>query len=227
MTDDRVENSNKNDVDEAADNGAEKTVTDSTDPNQDGGETTQTTEGPPATDDASELDPRQETDTMTDTPIHTSEQIDALRADLETAREEAGRNLEGWQRSRAEFTNYKRRMDREIGQMRDRAAFDTIAQILPIIDDFERALENIPGDLQDHPWVSGTALILRKFEKLLEQHQVEPVDPVGEPFDPHRHEAIGMDDSSEYDSGIVTTTLQKGYISGERVLRPALVRVAT
>ena len=135
-------------------------------------------------------------------------------------------NLEGWQRSRAEFTNYRRRTQQELAESKDRGALDAVAKMLPIIDDFERALNNIPEEFQDNPWMSGTALILKNMHKLLDDYKVEELDPVGEEFNPNFHEAIGMDDSSDYESGIVTTTLQKGYKSGERVLRPALVRVA-
>ena len=150
-----------------------------------------------------------------------------LQAQLEAARQEAKTNMEGWQRARAEFINYKKRTDREMKASFERAAFDTVAKMLPMIDDFGRALENIPDELKDNAWVSGTALILKKFDKLLEDYHIDIVDPVGEPFDPRMHEAIGTDDSSDYESGIVTTTLQKGYVSGEHVLRPALVRVAS
>jgi len=150
-----------------------------------------------------------------------------LMAQLEAARQEAKANLEGWQRARAEFMNYKKRVERELSQAHERAALDTLGDVLPIADDFDRALENIPEDLADHPWVKGTALILKKFDKLMEKHAVEVIDPVGEPFDPRLHEAVGMGPSDEYDSGIVMETLQKGYISGETVLRPALVRVAS
>ncbi|MCA9883632.1 MAG: nucleotide exchange factor GrpE [Anaerolineae bacterium] len=149
-----------------------------------------------------------------------------LQAQLEVARQEAKTNMEGWQRARAEFINYKKRTDREMKLSFERASLDTIAKVLPMIDDFGRALENVPDELKDNAWVNGTSLILKKFDKLLEDYQVEVLDPVGQPFDPRMHEAIGMDDSSDYDSGIVTTTLQRGYVSGEHVLRPALVRVA-
>lgn len=150
----------------------------------------------------------------------------ALRNRLNELEKQAQDNLDGWQRSRAEFTNFKRRTEAQLSDIRDRAALDTIAKMLPIIDDFERAIDNIPEDLKDHPWVSGTSLILKKFDKLLEEHNVESVNPVGESFDPHQHEAVGMDDTDEYEAGTVTVTLQKGYVSGERVLRPALVKVA-
>ena len=78
----------------------------------------------------------------------------------------------------------------------------------------------------DAPWLEGVAAIQRKFKKILDEHGVTIIDPVGEVFDPSRHEAIGVDSETEAESGHVTVTLQKGYASGDRVLRPALVRVA-
>ncbi len=147
---------------------------------------------------------------------------------LEALKQEAQTNLEGWQRARADFTNYKKRMERELSDSREKTALDTLVKMLPIVDDFERAVQNMPADLSQHPWVSGTALILKKFEKLLDEYQVTTIDPVGQPFDPHQHEAVGMDDPVDgIASGHITVTLQKGYICGERVLRPALVRVAS
>lgn len=130
------------------------------------------------------------------------------------------------QRTRAEFANYKKRVEREISESKQRGALDAITKTLPVIDDFERAMQNVPPDLQAHSWVSGVGLMLRKFEKLLNEFEVEVIDPVGQVFDPSRHEALGMDESDTIESGHVTVTLQKGYASGDRVLRPALVRVA-
>ena len=152
---------------------------------------------------------------------------DDLKAQLEKAQQEAQSNLDGWQRSRAEFANYKRRTSQEMSEARERGATDALAKVLPVMDDFERALSNLPEDLKDHPWVSGTSLILKNMQKVMDEYNISIIDPVGEEFDPNLHEAIGTDDSSDYDSGIVTVTLQKGYRSGERVLRPALVRVAS
>lgn len=135
--------------------------------------------------------------------------------------------LAGWQRTRAEFANYKKRVEREMSESRQKGALEALTRVLPIIDDFERAVENIPADLADNPWMGGITLLLKKFEKLLNEHDVTVMDPVGQPFDPGRHEAIGMDESDTIESGHVTATLQKGYISGDKVLRPALVRVAS
>ncbi|MEQ8672312.1 MAG: nucleotide exchange factor GrpE [Aggregatilineales bacterium] len=145
---------------------------------------------------------------------------------IETLIAESQKNLEGWQRERAEFQNYKRRIEREVSENRSRMMVESIVKILPIIDDFERAIDNIPDDLKENPWVNGTAMIGRKFDRLLEENDIQILDPVGEPFDPNRHEAVGMDFESDVESGHVTATLQKGYIRGDRVLRPALVRVA-
>jgi molecular chaperone GrpE len=107
-----------------------------------------------------------------------------------------------------------------------KASLDALIKFLPIMDDFERAMENVPEDLKDNPWFSGISLLQGKFKKLLEEYDVEEVIPTGELFDPNMHQAIGMDESDEVESGHVTATLQKGYSTGERILRPALVRVA-
>lgn len=153
--------------------------------------------------------------------------IDTLKGEIEKSRAESQKNLDGWQRSRAEFSNYKRRTQQELADSKKNGALDALGKILPVIDDFERALDNVPAELKEHDWTIGTALILKNIQKVLDEYNVEVLDPVGEEFDPMMHEAIGMDDSGEYESGIVTTTLQKGYKSGDKVLRPAMVRVAS
>jgi molecular chaperone GrpE len=184
--------------------------------------------------DTSEHNNQTETSSMNDEHAQVREaaeapevDINALEQQISELKQEVESNLQGWQRSRAEFTNYKRRTQKELKEARERGALDALSQILPVIDDFERALDNIPDDLEDNPWVSGTSLILKKFDKVLENYNVEEVDPVGEEFDPNYHEAVMREDSDDYESGVVTATLQKGYKSGERVLRPALVRVAS
>jgi molecular chaperone GrpE len=153
------------------------------------------------------------------------DQIDQDEA-LAAARAEAQKNLEGWQRTLAEFQNYKRRVEREQSDLRARITLETLTRMLALIDDFERALDNMPEDLENHPWTSGIRMIQDKFNKLLEEYDVEVLDPLGEMFDPELHQAVGKDNSDEYESGQVIDTLQKGYISGDVLLRPAVVRVA-
>ena len=166
--------------------------------------------------------------TSNDNTQPTAEQAQATETytDLEALALEAKRNKEGWQRTLAEFNNYKKRVEREKIESFDSASVDIIKQLLPIIDDFQRALDNIPDGLKDHPWVTGTASIGKKFDKILEAHQVERVNPIGQPFDPEKHQALGTDPNATVESGFISQTLQAGYIKGDKVIRPALVRVA-
>ncbi len=157
-------------------------------------------------------------ETETKTVENGSESLEKLRA-------QSLEYLEGWQRSRAEFSNYKKRAERELSDSTQAAAADVLTKFLPVIDDFERALENVPQDLNENAWVGGVTLIMRKIDKVLVDLGIEAVDPTGQPFDPIQHQAIGTDTESDAENGTVTQTMQKGYVIGERVVRPALVRV--
>ncbi|MBE2267119.1 MAG: nucleotide exchange factor GrpE [Anaerolinea sp.] len=149
------------------------------------------------------------------------------QAEFQAAQAKAQEYLDGWQRARAEFANYKKRVEREFKDNQQMAAGDTIKALLPILDDFERAISNVPAELGGNSWVNGVTMIQKKFNKFLEDANVTIIDPTGQPFDPNQHEAIGMDEATEtVPSGHITITMQRGYLLGERVLRPALVRVA-
>ncbi len=160
------------------------------------------------------------------TPDNAASPAEAIDQRISELEAEIEKNRQGWQRTLAEFQNYKRRIEREQESTQRIAAFDVITRLLPIIDDFERGMANIPDNLEGEPWLNGIELIQGKFNKLLNEYDVETIDPQGEAFDPTHHQAITMDDSDEVESGHVIETLQKGYISGEHILRPALVRVA-
>ena len=142
------------------------------------------------------------------------------------AQKEAKTNEDGWQRARAEFANYKKRTAREQSLAFQRGTLDALNTLLPIVDDFDRAFESVPEEIRDDPWIGGVSMIQRKFSNLLEQYEVEAIDPTGGPFDPNFHQAIGAEDSDEVESGHVIETLQKGYRAGDQVLRLALVKVA-
>lgn len=148
------------------------------------------------------------------------------QAKYDAVQAQAREYLEGWQRARAEFANYKKRVEREMKDSHSSAAGNVLKDIVPVIDDFERAMSNLPEDLQDNGWINGVSMIQRKLNKILENYNVTVIDPTGEEFDPNLHEAIGMEESDSVKSGHVTVTMQKGYRQGDRVLRPALVRVA-
>ena len=166
--------------------------------------------------------PQQETEAAPEPPAGVN-----LMAALIEAQQQAKANEDGWQRARAEFANYKKRTERERGELFQRAALDTLKALLPIIDDFDRAFESVPAGLQEDPWLGGVSMIQRKFLTLLEQYEVEAMDPTGQAFDPNLHQAIGLEESDEVESGHVIETLQKGYCAGDKVLRLALVKVAS
>lgn len=135
---------------------------------------------------------------------------------------------EALQRERADFQNYRRRIEREKETLRPSITAEVMKRFLPVVDDFERAIGAIPADEKNKDWVVGILQIYRKFQNLLEAEGITILDPLGEPFDPNFHEAIGADEpTDECGSGHVSVVLQKGYIQGDKVLRPAMVRVAS
>jgi molecular chaperone GrpE len=163
----------------------------------------------------------------TDSTAQSTVQVDTVSvADYQKLQAQSQEYLEGWQRARAEFTNYKKRVDRDMKDSYQNAAGDVLKSLIPVIDDLDRAMANIPKDLQGNLWISGVEMIHRKLSRILDDFGVTTIDPTGEVFDPSLHEAIGEDANTDVPSGHVTVTMQKGYKVGERVLRPALVRVA-
>lgn len=130
------------------------------------------------------------------------------------------------QRERADFINFKKRVEREKAEMKAVTTADTVARFLPIIDDFDRAMAAVPSDATENSWLLGFTMIHKKFSDLLTQFGVEVIDPLGEPFDPNYHEAISSEDSDEYESNMVTAVLQKGYKLDDRCIRVAMVKVA-
>lgn len=156
----------------------------------------------------------------------TAEQALSLEEQLEQARAEAARNLDGWQRTQAEFANARKRFEKQRGDVYINANVDLVAKLLPLIDDFERALGAVPEDDGKDPWVAGMSLVYRKMLAVLEDMNVQAIPTVGEPFDPNLHEALSQEASDKYDSGTIVSEMRRGYRLGERVIRPSLVTVA-
>lgn len=153
--------------------------------------------------------------------------VEALQLALQSAQEEAAKNLDGWQRAQADFVNYKKRIEREQVQMRLDATTRVVKRFLEVIDDLDRAMANAPGDGAEADWFTGVDLVYRKLLNILDSEGVTPMQVEGEEFDPNLHEAIAMEDSPDHESGQIIEEVQKGYMLGERVLRPAQVRVAS
>lgn len=134
---------------------------------------------------------------------------------------------EALQRERADFQNYRRRTEKEKEALRPTISAEVMKRFLPVIDDFERGIGMIPQEETDKDWVIGIIQIHRKFQNVLEAEEITTISPLGEAFDPNYHEALGMDEpTEEIPSGHITAVLQKGYMKGDKVLRPAMVRVA-
>lgn len=149
-----------------------------------------------------------------------------LAAEFQRLRAEADEYLDGWQRARAEFANYKKRIEREQQESHARAAANVIVQFLSVLDDLDRALKDRPTQGEASAWAEGIDLIYRKLQALLEAEGVETIPAHGAPFDPTVHEAVTHEKSGDHHEGQVIEVIQQGYRLGERVLRPALVRVA-
>jgi len=129
------------------------------------------------------------------------------------------------QRERADAENIRRRFEDQINGLRATAKASVVRELLPVIDNFERALKHVPADLADNDYVKGIQGIVKQFEKALQQLGVQKIATVGEVFNPHFHEAVSMEEG-EGDQEIVSEELQPGYRIGDDILRPAMVRVA-
>lgn len=150
-------------------------------------------------------------------------EVEALKKQLEEAQAKASEYKDSWLRSQAEFQNYKKRLDRDNELMYVSMKGDIIKKVLPALDDLERALQNRPAD---NGWANGIELIARKLQNILDVEGVKRIEAEGLEFNPNFHEAISHEPNDSVASGHVIAVVQNGYMLGERVIRPALVRVA-
>lgn len=162
-----------------------------------------------------------------------SNEIEAIEKNFEELQSEIGElraqtdeYLDGWQRSRAEFANYKKRVMREKEEMRAQVTGEILTHYLGVIDDIERALKDRPVESESNAWAEGIELIFTKLKAILESEGVEPIVAEGKIFDPNFHEAVTYEENDDHRDGEVIEVIQRGYKLGDRVLRPAMVRVA-
>jgi molecular chaperone GrpE len=167
-------------------------------------------------------------------PAEEIDEVAAIRDELEQAKAREAEYLDGWQRARAELSNARKRFRRDQEQAYANAKADLLVRLLPIVDDFERAFETLPEDLSlpdpapvSLHWLEGMRLVWRKFQLLLEQEGVVPIEAVGKAFDPFLHQAVTHEPSAEVPEGHVIDEMQRGYMVGDRVLRPSVVRVSS
>lgn len=150
------------------------------------------------------------------------EELDPAFAQLAAVSAERDEYLDQLQRSRAEFANYRRRVEQERQIIRDLANRDALIQFLPVVDDFERALAAVPEAERSNSWLSGIALIQTKLNGILERAGLSPVDALGQPFDPSLHEAVATEPGTA--GSHVVEVYQKGYRVGDQLARPAMVK---
>jgi molecular chaperone GrpE len=157
-----------------------------------------------------------------ETEVAELEDIESLKKALAEEKARAEGYLASWQRAQADFINYKRRTEQEREEFGKFANAMLMLNLLPILDDLERALASVPSKLAKLSWVEGMRLIERKLWASLEAQGLSQIKAVGEPFDPNLHEAAMQGKGKE---GIVVEELQKGYKLHDRVIRPAKVVV--
>ncbi len=151
---------------------------------------------------------------------------ESLEEQVKRLQTEAEEYLDGWQRARAEFSNFKKRTQRESEHARVRIAGEIITHFLGVKDDIERALAKAPEADDFQEWTLGIELIQQKLQALFDAEGVELIEAEGERFDPMFHEAVSFEESDDHEEGLIIDITQPGYKLGERVLRPAMVRVA-
>jgi molecular chaperone GrpE len=164
-----------------------------------------------------------EGDEVVEAGIEQAEDIDTLQQALAEEKEKAEKYLANWQRSQADFDNYKKRSEQEIGEVIELASSALISNLLPVMDDLDRALASVPAELDESNWTKGIKLIYNKFKATLEAQGLTEIDEArGEPFDPRLHEAVMQQEGEE---GMVIEEIQKGYKFKGKVIRPSLVIV--
>jgi len=150
-----------------------------------------------------------------------------LDEQLAQAKLEAAQNLDNWQRTAAELANFKRRTEERLKLQRDQLKSEVLDGVISSLDDLNLAFQNIPQDLNSQVvgWVEGFRLVQRKLNKMLDDQMVTPINTEGQ-FNPTLHEAVSYEESETHAEGEIIAELRKGYQTSNRVLRPALVRVA-
>ncbi len=132
----------------------------------------------------------------------------------------------GWQQERADFANYRKRIEREQSEKLQNFTTDVVKRYLVILDDIERALKTRPTEGEAVAWAEGIELIQKKLQGILDAEGVQRIPAENEEFDPNRHEAITHEESADHTSGQIIEIVEQGYTIGDRVIRPARVRVA-
>jgi molecular chaperone GrpE len=155
----------------------------------------------------------------------------ATRAELKRLQAQVSEAHEALARRQADFENYRKRIERERGEAYNRVVAEVAGKLLPVVDNLSRALEaersvEASESKEFRHFLRGVELISKQLNEVLESFGVQPIVAIGERFDPHIHEAVVTEDSAEYEPDTIISEMQRGYRIGDRLLRPAMVKVA-
>jgi len=145
---------------------------------------------------------------------------------LDDCKAESEKYLDQWRRSVAEFSNYRKRVERDQSEAKKYYNADLLTRLLPMLDDLDTAFANLPETLDGQLWIEGLRLIHRKLHSIFTQEGLQDIETVGQSFNPTLHEAITHEPSETTEEGRIISELRKGYRLNDRVLRPAQVRVS-
>ncbi|MDX1413828.1 MAG: nucleotide exchange factor GrpE [Candidatus Promineifilaceae bacterium] len=149
-----------------------------------------------------------------------------IEEQLAVAKAEAASHLDGYLRAQAELANARKRFEKQQMMAYSNANADLVSKLLPVLDDFERAVENVPESISEDNWFEGIQLVQRKLIAILDSLNVKEIEALGQPFDPNFHDALAQEPSEDYEEGTVMRVMVKGYQVGDKVIRPCLVTVA-
>jgi molecular chaperone GrpE len=168
-----------------------------------------------------------DTGTVEEELICLDDTVAALEEQLRELENKAAEYLDGWQRAQAAFANYRKRTEAEQAHWRSAANANLLARLLPILDDFNRAFDVLPEEFKGNSWLSGISLIQRKVQAILDSESVVAIElNSGDAFDPLYHQAVVYQEVEGFEDGQIVAEVEKGYLLGERVLRPSMVVVA-
>lgn len=150
---------------------------------------------------------------------------DGMQARLQQLEQEAGSFKDQYLRTAADLKNFKRRTEEERSTLIRNATAGLIMKLLPILDDFDLAMQHVSPEVAESPWFNGLQGVQRKLQLVLEGEGVKPIEAQGQPFDPNFHEAVMHEDAGPEQAGKVTADLRKGYTLHDKVIRPSMVKV--
>lgn len=155
-----------------------------------------------------------------------TESVEELKARIEALNAQTEEYMQRLARSQADFDNFRKRTIREKEELGKYASSKLIAELIPVIDNFGRALDTRPEGEASESFVKGVEMIYRQFDSVLQAEGLTTMEAVGQPFNPEFHQAVMQVESDEHEEGIVVEELQKGYMLKDKVLRPAMVKVS-